>query len=645
MQVMNEYVESIRPAAGSKKNKKEKKETLAESDDLEQGMQVPPSVLDGCNESFIAADERRIKASSQFFADTGLMGLLCRHDRVLWLVNMTSAGEKQFYVLALIHKLFEHIPDKMRVGILYDIGCQLHRSCAKFGFLKEFAHRIVFGISVFHAYGHQWPCQLVYHPRKAIGFGLSDGEGCEQFWYLISPLIPSCRVSAYFTRLYTIDTKIKSLDKKSLFGLGLWLQKKWVATEEKKRSAKEILEHVAKKGITVETLQKEWKNQVKEQTLPLKRQSDKLANKEIQEIMILTKNLDELKKELKSVEKMLETGDYEDDMTQISAEEILEELTEKIRKARRVIEGKKGRLTIDGRLSLQKLLDNEFLKIRMNALALKQRIRDRLRQRKFEIENLERAYRATVNRSKLEAHANQHIKKKEPGIQLLAKNYNKLCEQLDKIIKSKKAPHGALSPLPIDISSLFKLDVDDDIWEDIGLTQDNDNNQVIPGWLGDEDIRKGIRALLDLSRCEEEERRLIAERISMQQWFREEWDVIIAAIDCSVEDEHLSFQLHQQKRELMRLCIGWIFHVTIIPCGPVVSWGPTDEELYQAQQYEKTESVVHVGVEDNDDVMDGEVDDEDDLWVSDSMDELFEESQILDDMEMDMAEAEIEDMF
>jgi hypothetical protein len=28
-----------------------------------------------------------------------------------------------------------------------------------------------------------------------VGFGLSDGEGCERFWSAIKPLIPSLRVS------------------------------------------------------------------------------------------------------------------------------------------------------------------------------------------------------------------------------------------------------------------------------------------------------------------------------------------------------------------------------------------------------------------------------------------------------------------
>jgi len=55
------------------------------------------------------------------------------------------------------------------------------------GFLHEYLPRIIFGISVFHAFGHQWPCQIVYHPRKC--------RGCERFWSAIRKLIPSLRVS------------------------------------------------------------------------------------------------------------------------------------------------------------------------------------------------------------------------------------------------------------------------------------------------------------------------------------------------------------------------------------------------------------------------------------------------------------------
>ena len=188
---MEHYVQERRATTGN---------TIPHDDGYEGSMRVPASVLDNCNDSFTAADEKRQKASTQFFSDTGLMAMLCRHDRVLWMTNMTSAGEKQHYALALIKKLFENVPATLTVGLLYDITCQLHRSFIKRKFLPEFADRLVFALSVFHAYGHQWPCQVIYHPRKCQGFGLSDGEGCERLWSSIKKLIPILHVSGVSSR-------------------------------------------------------------------------------------------------------------------------------------------------------------------------------------------------------------------------------------------------------------------------------------------------------------------------------------------------------------------------------------------------------------------------------------------------------------
>lgn len=195
VKAMEDHVSDCRGGgAGTRKRPRQPVEEAP--DGYENGMRIPVSVLDGCSESFVAADEKREKASTRFFVDTGVMALVCHHDRVLWLVNMTSAGEKQHYALTLVKRLFEHLPPDMMVGLLYDIGCQLERSCRKWGFLDDsILSRINFGISVFHAYGHQWPCQIVYHPRKCTGFGLSDGEGCERLWSALKHLIPVLRVS------------------------------------------------------------------------------------------------------------------------------------------------------------------------------------------------------------------------------------------------------------------------------------------------------------------------------------------------------------------------------------------------------------------------------------------------------------------
>ncbi len=54
-------------------------------------------------------------------------------------------------------------------------------------------------------------------------------------------------------------------------------------------------------------------------------------------------------------------------------------------------------LGVQDRQDYENLKTDKFLQLRMNARALKMRIRQRLRERKFELERLERTYRNAVN--------------------------------------------------------------------------------------------------------------------------------------------------------------------------------------------------------------------------------------------------------
>ncbi|KAG6806899.1 hypothetical protein H0H92_009664, partial [Tricholoma furcatifolium] len=71
------YVDTLRPM-NAKPAKRPRVEQDQGDDRFEHTLRVPRSVLDGCEESFTAADARRVKASTQFFDDTALMGLLWR---------------------------------------------------------------------------------------------------------------------------------------------------------------------------------------------------------------------------------------------------------------------------------------------------------------------------------------------------------------------------------------------------------------------------------------------------------------------------------------------------------------------------------------------------------------------------------------
>ncbi|KAI6139104.1 hypothetical protein BKA82DRAFT_4332382 [Pisolithus tinctorius] len=477
---------------------------------FEDGMRVPISVLDGCGDSFHAADEKREKASTHFFADTGLMALLCHHDHVLWLVNMTSAGEKQHYALVLLKHLFEHLPTTATVGLLYDIGCQLECSCRKWKLLDEgILSRLKFGISVFHVYGHQWPCQIVYHPCKCVGFGLSDGEGCEQLWSSLKMLIPILRVSGYHQRLFVLDNQIHHFDKKSFTALGQWLNKKWSLCKSKKTMALEALHAL---HVDMQTLQEEWAAQSFSYVFHHVAhhthigQSKKKGAEQLALILALEKSVQNHQSHVDQLEMDLHNdcvNDIIDFNLQLTAAQA------SLSKATQALRQKKSALGVSAQTDLYLLRNNKWLQTQTNAQALKC---------KFEFEQLEQSSKNSINENNLQSH---------PAISKLVTSYNTLCDEL-------MAPPGAISPFPIPPKGIFQLEVDSDIWQDVGLAEGCANP---PSWLADEAVRKGIRLMLEVDHCNEEERRLSREQSALQEWFSVEWQSVQVTLEHAAEDQ------------------------------------------------------------------------------------------------------------
>ena len=138
----------------------------------------------------------------------------------------------------------------------------------------------------------------------------------------------------------------------------------------------------------------------------------------------------------------------------------------------------------------------------------------------------------------LAAHTSEAIGRRDQTVQKLAKAYNALCAQLANLIRTHRAPAGAVAPVPLPSEDVFDLDVDDPIWADNGLDDDdndNDDNTAdgvprhSPRWLSDENVRLGIRGILQRDRCLEEEERLIQERADLETWAAVEWESIQAA--------------------------------------------------------------------------------------------------------------------
>ncbi|KAK6967060.1 hypothetical protein R3P38DRAFT_2589614 [Favolaschia claudopus] len=551
------YVDALRfgrkTTRPRKRAKQREEDPDAVDDDYESERQrLPRSVLDACEASFKAADERRVKASTKFFDDTALMALVCSHDRVLFVTNMHSAGEKQFYMIALLETLFQHLPRDIRVGFLYDVACIFERSCVKWGFLDRYMDRLEFAVSVFHAFGHEWACQLLYHPRKREGFGFTNGEGCERFWKSLKHLVAHLRITGYHNRLYTLDAQITHNDEAALFRLGKLFRRHHQQTITKRAEATKKLQDCGKPEAE---LREQYALQIRAQTKPLPRRKKTSGEQFINSILMQRSAVQARQTRVDELLKEFETAAAADDANAPLLQIQLGEAREALEKAKSALSRKEGSLTFATMQELQKLARSDFMRENLNAHALKLRTKAKLRARKFELDAVERSFRRLQSDTKLHAHTESAVKRREPTISKLAAQYNKACQRIAKLIRDGKAPPNARAPPEIPPGGLWKLDVDDVIFQDVELDQDEDAGPP-PPWLADDKVREGIKALLERDRCEETDARLLREKIAVREWFAEEWAVAGRAVESAestVDKYHL--QLHQDK--LLRLCVTW----------------------------------------------------------------------------------------
>lgn len=144
----------------------------------------------------------------------------------------------------------------------------------EFNLLPNYQHRITFGVSVFHAFGHQFACQCIYHPQKCVGFGCTDGEGCERCWNQLLKEIPMLHVSGvsqifsivmfqllislntqYHCRLFIINQKLAHMNEQNFPNLGAWWAQKMTRAQGKLTTAVEVFLSL---GLEEPYLRNQW---------------------------------------------------------------------------------------------------------------------------------------------------------------------------------------------------------------------------------------------------------------------------------------------------------------------------------------------------------------------------------------------------
>lgn len=213
-------------------------------------------------------------------------------------------------------------------------------------------------------------------------------------------------------RLYTLDTRIEHLEQENLLRLGRWLQRKTQQCQARRLEAEEVLTGC---GHSDETLRTQWAAQVAAQTKPLPRkytctptycsrcsleyaigQSKHHGKTAVEEAMRLRDNRDVKRRRVRDLEETI-VSPLAQRFEVVAAQSALEEAINMRDKAEAAVGQAEQKLGVHALVQLRQLLNNPFIIARMNALAVKLRLRERLRARKFELERLERSFRKQTN--------------------------------------------------------------------------------------------------------------------------------------------------------------------------------------------------------------------------------------------------------
>lgn len=75
---------------------------------------------------------------------------------------------------------------------------------------------------------------------------------------------------------------------------------------------------------------------------------------------------------------------------------------------------------------------------------------------------------------------------------------------------------------------------------------------------------------------------------------QEKWAIVTCAIDYSVDDPDVVYQLNERRNVLLRLCVAWDPAVKIIPMEENLSWGPDLANLANTRHFESVNIQIMV---------------------------------------------------
>ncbi|KAI7938829.1 hypothetical protein MJO28_014408 [Puccinia striiformis f. sp. tritici] len=468
-----------------------------------QGM--APQQADRCTEAHKAADDKRNESTWKGCDDTGIMGCCCRHDAGIYFANIFKSGEQRLYPMAIIQTLLSVIEPKRQVGILYDIGCTMGKYIDRRQLIPKYRSQITFGTSVFHAYAHNWLCQLEFHPRFNKGWGLSDGEGLERMWSYLSPLVSPLRYATRNHRLAAISHRLKHHNEKGIKQLPSWLRKKFTKALKRRGQTQAILSnllsqrnpHRSGRNYSVRFFNKQWSKQRTFHADDTQNEHDR--RQRLVEFYVREATLEHMRTRLRSPEIFLATVEEVDQlMNSIVAESA--------RLSDQLVE-----LTGAGLLGTGIGTDEEEEKLRLLLWDAKSKLFVEAVHLQAEREPLNNSH---IMGSHLGTKGKENIIKalqnRRPAVKKIIDSFNRLYSTFQEKFPNRRLSDSHHHPLTYDVFKEWPMD--HAFWTD-GLYYHSD-----APWSTDPNVREGINCILILGRIQEEFELLAQELARAMGW-------------------------------------------------------------------------------------------------------------------------------
>ncbi|KAJ7866341.1 hypothetical protein B0H13DRAFT_2561464 [Mycena leptocephala] len=220
---------------------------------------MPQEVIDTCQESWDAANEKKWKVDPKRYDASGIFVMTCRHRQVIFLCNVDTPGEQQRSIVAMLGEVFTLLPPHATVLQAYDVGCVTEHS-------------------------------LNLHPifPPAIRIGLADHESVERFWSRIRKLIPLTRGQWNSRRIWMIDQYANF--RKNM--------------TPKHRAALKTLQECR---IPVQELRAEWAAQKAAQT-SIRAHAPARLRRELGKVLLLQNQIDAVEKAITDTKKTLHSS-------------------------------------------------------------------------------------------------------------------------------------------------------------------------------------------------------------------------------------------------------------------------------------------------------------------------------------------------